>query len=217
MRNINKFVATVSTCALLAGCGVTVPPIQEIWDKPPGTDGYPIPLESDIKYRVFCDIKDAVYDVLFLRLFGPNGPSLEELGAIETNYKNYLEKLKDKNEVTLLDMGIQVSLTLTIDETSGLSPGLAINTPMAPATTVLSSAVKVVTPQSYAFGLGGNLSSHATRIDKFNFYTTVEQLFKRYKEKLGDPAKYPEGPRCDPNDFRQGSSLLLQSDLRIPE
>lgn len=114
------------------------------------------------------------------------------------------EKGANPKQLTFLDYGIQVALTLTVDETSTLAPGLTFNTPMVPSTTFFPNKVTVVSPQSYAFSLGANLSAHATRIDKFNFFYTVAGL-------IGEKP-------CEEGAFREGSSFLIQSgDLRISE
>jgi len=74
----------------------------------------------------------------------------------------------------------------------------------------------VSTPQSYAFGLGGALSSTATRIDKFNPYYTIADLL--------NPNYQPHLLCTEPQDaFEQAgispakSSPFIRDDLGITE
>jgi hypothetical protein len=99
--------------------------------------------------------------------------------------------------------GAQVTLQLQVDESSALNPGVAFNTPMHSAITHFvgegvggSTSVMqgrafpfLSTPQSYSLGLGGALSSAATRIDKFNAFWSVPTLVQpKVKGGLCDPS-----------------------------
>src|SRR5664279_3345800 len=86
----------------ISGCGTYVPQIQEAWDEQ-GDKNNPSPLESDINSRVFCDIKDAILDEY------PNAESQTDLPG------------SDPKQLTFKDFGIQVALTLTVDETTTLA------------------------------------------------------------------------------------------------
>ncbi len=187
--SICKIALVFALSGSVAGCGTYVPDIQEAWDKP-GTNPTPIPLESDIKQAVYCDIRKAV-----LAVFS------QESGLSHLNNLTPPAGMPD-----FIDYGVLVTLTLTIDETSSISPGAVLNTPMAPATSYFANKVTVSTPQMFNLGLGGSLSSHATRIDKFSFFYTVRNIRDDISE------------RCSKEEvFRDGSSFLLKSDLRLPE
>ena len=189
MRNFFGLAGTI--CILtMSGCGTYVPAVPEVIEDQ-GDQQHPPPLELDIKNRVYCDIKNAVLDIY------NRHPNLRD--------QYYLADVAAKNHITFADLGVDVVLSLTIDETTTLNPGVAFNTPMIPATTRFPNNIAVVTSQTYDLGIGGSLSSHATRIDKFNLSYTVAEL--------------AENPRpCGSESFRTGSSLLLHSeDLRISE
>jgi hypothetical protein len=171
----------------LCGCGTYVPQIQEIWDS---SDVSAVPLEVKIKAQIYCEIRDAVINTK------PGHP----LSIRVSRDGKPIDVLPDS-------WGVQVTINLTVDETSALNPGLVLNTPMIGATTHFAGGTSVATPQSYNFGLGGTLSSHATRIDKFTFYYAVGDL---KKEDVRDSCTKP-----DPQMNREGSSLLLTSDLGI--
>jgi hypothetical protein len=87
--------------------------------------------------------------------------------------------------------GAQVGLSLTTEEKTALNPTSAWSPP---------SPAKAL----FALGLGVNLSSDATRIDKFNYYYTVADLYKQ-GACAADQSPHPTG------------SLLIQSDLKLRE
>lgn len=87
--------------------------------------------------------------------------------------------------------GVQLTLTLTIDEKSSLNPN-AVWMPPSPLSAV------------FTLGGAGTLSSDATRTDKMSFYYKVTDLVKRAYCATG---------------VQQGNeaSLLVQSDLKLEE
>ena len=58
---------------------------------------------------------------------------------------NHIIKVKPVAE----SWGATLTLTLTVDEMSGVNPGLSFNTPMIPATTYFPHGITVPGPQSY--------------------------------------------------------------------
>jgi hypothetical protein len=203
------------SCCCLTGCGTVVPDIKEAWDSdiPAGVDQHggtiaPIPgagqIEWEIKSRIYCDLKAAVQ-------------------ATNSFYGEY--RLPQ-------DWIAQVSLSLEVDESSALNPGVALNNPLATAMTtfgVLGKApVTVATPQLFSFGVGGTLSSTATRTDKFDPTWTIETLSRANPPAKPDvngffPLCGPGGPdpRGDPlvSDIHAvpatSSPLLIESDLGL--
>ncbi len=217
-----RLLMVLLACCCLADCGTVVPNIKEAWDSdiPAGVDkhGYtiaPIPgagqIEWEIKSRLYCDLKAAVQ---------------------ATNaYYGGLRIPQDWNA--------QVSLSLEVDESAALNPGVALNDPLATAMTtfgVLGKApVTVTTPQTFSLGIGGSLSSTATRTDKFDPTWTIERLSKANPPAKPDvngdfPLCGPGGPdprgdplRIDPLDPDHhivpatSSPLLIESDLGITD
>ncbi|HEU0148686.1 MAG TPA: hypothetical protein VFR21_17650 [Bradyrhizobium sp.] len=166
-------------CAAAAGCGLAVPQIAEPWDRVLDPDATKS-MERQIKLAIFCELRYAVLDVR-------NDPN---------NYPDFVSYGKRQNtnvDVPLPDYwGAQVALTFTVDESTKFSPGVSLNTPMHdasvhfkgevigaadPLTAAFTFANKVV-PQSYAFGLGGVVSSEANRVDQYNSYYTMNELGK---------------------------------------
>jgi hypothetical protein len=155
----------------IAGCGITVPDIKERWDadKPPDANS-PVgvsgtaQIEFEIKKRIYCDLKDAVKaaNSIPLQAGAPGKLTVKRAGLIPKTW------------------GAQVSLSLQVDETSGLSPGVALNEVLPNAVRVFGPGTggTVTSPQSFSLGFGGTVSSTATRIDKFDPYYSIETLMK---------------------------------------
>jgi len=102
--------------------------------------------------------------------------------------------------------GAQITLTLTIDESSSLNPGVTFNTPIIPANVDFPGLKSPISmSQIYNFELGGTLSSDGTRIDKLSTYNTVKEL-------LTEPSFCtPPGPNDPPK------LSFLDGDLRLEE
>jgi hypothetical protein len=160
-----------SLCTILVGgCGIRVPQVEEIWE--PVT--VPASLETRIKENIFCEtvraLRDAKRDVTI------NGQPL-----IPDSY------------------GVQMQLTLTIDEVSALNPSIG-------SQDVLPSGIsnKVTVPQSFALNGAATVSSTATRTDTSYSYYNVGKITAR-----------GANPFCDQPADLSGSSPLMKSDLGI--
>lgn len=188
----------IKTCSiafassLLCGCGLAVPQVGEIWDDESGITART--LERKIKEKIYCELQSAVAKVN------------EHAATSYEDKKNpgHFIKVKAVPE----SWGATLTLTLTVEEMSGVNPGISFNTPMIPATTYFPYGANVPASQSYNLGIGGTLSSDATRVDKFTFFYTVKDL------ESDQPACRDTDPveKRAPLDY-QGSSLLLESDL----
>jgi hypothetical protein len=188
------FATTILYSIMLQGCGTFVPAIREPWDNV--SSGA---MELNIVNRVYCELKRAVIDA-------SHAPPTE----IRRHGRYMKEPLLPDN------WGVQYTLTLTVDEKTTLGPGVTFNTPIIPATVYFPGGATAGGPQNYSFGLGGKLEAGARRIDKFDFYYSVERL----KIPVGPAtAERPEGVEdqtCTHNT--DGSSFLLtNSDLGIRE
>jgi hypothetical protein len=189
----------IKTCSLalasslLCSCGLAVPQVGEIWDDESGNTA--LILERKIKEKIFCELQTAVAAVNS----GPPAATYED-----PSNPNHIIKVKSVPD----SWGATLTLSLTVDEMSGVNPGISFNTPMIPATTYFPHGITVPGSQSYNLGIGGSLSSEAKRIDKFTFFYTVKELEKDH------PICREINPleQRAPLDY-QGSSLLLESDL----
>lgn len=171
----------VVLCCLLNGCGTTVPEIAEPWDGPDGTKD----LEFNIKRAIFCDLRTAVWSINTIETV--NGKPVEYLPG---------------------DWGAQITLSLEVDESSGVSPGATLTEPIVASIKRYTTGTIVSTPQSFGLGASGTLSSQALRTDKFNMFYLVSDLRRPIDE---------ENDVCTGDKDRKGTSLLLQSDLRLKE
>jgi hypothetical protein len=165
-----KAVGALFALLNLAGCGAVVPALQEI----PGTPGDTELLVQGIVRSVHCELRNAIWYVI---------DQDKSLAALNQGFRN---------APWLDNWGVQVGLTLTVDEKTSLDPTV-LWTPPSPASAIFSLA-------------GGiNLSSEAKRIDKLNYYYTVKQLYALGPCLAGDTRNVPFG------------SLLIQSDLKLRE
>jgi hypothetical protein len=150
----------VCVALMLGGCGTTVPELQEnAADKVAAQQ-----LVESIAYNITCEVQDAVAGIY-------NNPD-------------------HPRKSTFLDTwGVQIALSLQVEEKSSLNP--AVNwLPLSPPTRVFNLL------------FGGTVSADATRQDKLNSYYTVQQM-----RALGPCIA---GTRPD-------GLLLMQSDLGLTE
>lgn len=153
----------IATIALgMGGCGTSVPTLVEVWD---GSDPNATrTMEYSIKRAVFCELARSAQEA-------------NNTTTLHTFING--KEIKTPKDLYLPDSwGAQVTISLQVDETSALSPGASFNAVMPNAITTFVGKPSVTTPQSFAFGLGGTLSSQATRVDKFNFYYSVSDLMR---------------------------------------
>ncbi len=158
------------TALLLGGCGTYVPEIQEF----PGTTVDSQLLVQAIVRSIHCEIRNAVAYVV---------DRDKSLASFHNGARTapWMEK-----------WGVQVQLTLTIDEKSSVAPS-AVWTPPNPATAL------------FMLGGGVSASADATRVDTFNYYYTVKDLLALGYCPANDNAQAPPG------------SLLIQGDLKTKE
>ena len=226
MRNQRSrlLMVLLASCGL-AGCGTVVPNIKEAWDSDipgdPGIPGHPETrtppvagagqIEFEIKKQIFCDLKVAVQTANYY--------------YVQTTKENVVET----STFLPKDWAAQVSLSLEVDESSALNPGVAFNTPMASAISTFGvlnkTPITTSTPQLFSLGVGGTLSSIATRTDKFDPYWTIEELSEPTPPLAQDgvtvPVCYRKNPNSDPfvaaHEVPAKSSPLIESDLGLTE
>jgi hypothetical protein len=203
----------IAIAVALSGCGLAVPDIAEPYDRIFDKDAT-LHMEQQIKRAIYCELKEAVHAVR-----GLENPEYLHYGQRETT--NVDSRLPDF-------WGAQVTLTFTVQEASKFAPGISLKTPMhdapvnfigqvigasAPLSAITYGARKI--SQDYAFGLGGELSAEANRIDTYNYYYTIHHLNKPYPPTLDvcDPeyAKQLVGPKS------YSSLFTVQSNLGIKE
>lgn len=118
-----------------------------------------------------------------------------ELKIKQKVYCSIIQAVIDTRRDGLLppNWAAQVTLDLQVDETGATNPGVTFVQPLTAM-------------QSTSTGVSATLSSQGTREDKFGSYWSLDKL------------KYVPGNSCyDPKRSEEGSSLLLESDLRISE
>lgn len=161
-KNCALAIWPVALTIWLSGCGTYVPELQEF---PAASSQL---LVKEIVRNVHCEVKRAITAVIEedKRLAAINGRRLAP----------WLEK-----------WGVQIQLTLQIDEKGTVAPSLTY-TPN-PVSTLFS------------LGAGAAASTQATRIDILHSFYTVQDIYRLPKN-------------CAPADPAQGS-FLLESDLKL--
>lgn len=217
----------VTACLLsaltLSGCGfgVAVPELQERWDKPDEGDV----MVKEIAKSVYLSVEKAVVCVVTTDNIAP----------------------KPQIDTFVNKWGVQMTLILTIMESTTLNPGLSLNTPMHAGVTnfggeFLTSSTSplaaitypfVSTAQNYSLNFGGKASSQATRTETAGAYYNIGTLLRNAK----DNKRYEtEANSCDHQEIAEKDriyyykakyeelsptaqylSLLTNNDLKIHE
>jgi hypothetical protein len=161
----HKFAAALIATGL-SGCGLSVPEISELWDQDrPADPAHGTPtltataqIEFEIKQKIYCELRYAVQQA--------------ELIKVEAN-----------QAFIPLGWGVQMQLSLGVDETVSLNPGVTFTQLLPNVMKIFgvfpnNSLNSVPVAQSFGLGFGANLSSDAMRTDKFNTYYSVSDLMK---------------------------------------
>jgi hypothetical protein len=193
----------------LTGCGLAVPDIKEAWDIDKPADVAPktpvaisgtTQIEWEIKKRIYCDLKKAVKEADKIPLLSGPSPG----------------KLKLTRPYLIPDnWGAQVSISLQVDESLALNPGVTFNDVMHNAILAFGPGNSVTAPQSFSLGLGATLSSTATRSDKYDPYYSIAFLRENDPNSVCLPGK---DPLMDKGWTAASSSpFILESDLGITD
>src|SRR5262245_16096209 len=135
----------------LTGCGLSVSQLPEVWDQ---TGPYATAqMEMQIKRAIFCELREAA------------------IAARTSNKSQYSYKNVDVTSAADLPFGdswgAQVTLTLTADEKTALTPNVIFKNALLPSNGVA---------QSFNLGVAGTLSSQNVRYDKYNFFYSAYDL-----------------------------------------
>jgi len=151
-------------------------------------------MELQIKAAIFCELRKGAIKARALN------------GGQQYYYKN--NSVTSPNDLPFPDSwGAQVTLTLTADEKTGLTPNVSLKNPIAPAP-VFGQNVS----QSFTMGLGGTFSSQDVRYDKFSFYYTAHDLVAdaSANDICGLPPTALLGPKSTSSPFVDGTNLGIQ-------
>jgi hypothetical protein len=195
---------TLASLIFLSGCGVTAPQINEMLDGPGEPEDLKnlvppysptMQIEFEIRRKVYCELKDAVQHVNYFPLY-----------RVTPEGKRIGQRLMIPREWIA-----QISLSLQVDESSALSPGVTFNEVMQNAVKTFGVGNTVTVNQMFNLGLGGTVSSASTRVDKFNPTYSIDWLMNR-------PTK---DSTCDDrndifkNQYPRSSPFLIESQLGL--
>jgi hypothetical protein len=171
LKSAGMLAVGLASSGLLAGCGLTIPDMQVA-----SSTSHPEEVDENLLVnQIKCEITRGVFNSL-VQYKRPSDGNNTFIG----------------NDVSwLLDWGVKVTLTLTVDEKGGIAPGASLTRPFANGTSTFGSST-VTTPQSFALGLGVQGNAEATRKETVAFTYGLADLLaaKRAAEaKAGlDPA-----------------------------
>jgi hypothetical protein len=168
--------AVVLACAL-SGCGAYVPEFGEAYDT---TAAVPDALIDALIEHVRCEVKSQIEFLI-----------LDDI-EIARNYEPHKRHLS-----WLDDWGGQLSLTLTVEEKTTLSPGVVLNKVLPNATSVFPSG-NIATPQLETISLGATGSSDATRKAYISWFVDFREFTKEAVEKPSHLAKSGAKPPAKP-------------------
>jgi hypothetical protein len=104
------------------------------------------------------------------------------------------------------DWGTSVTLTITVEDQSGLNPGLALATPLENSIKFFPVGGNVTSSQSFSLGLGGSGAAAATRTETIQFTYENDKLWAFAKSNAQDG-------RMSCEKYQQG--VIVESDLKI--
>lgn len=188
MRKLFRPLWVITATALCGGCGLGVSQIPEVWDR---SDPFATAhMELQIKRAIFCELRKGALEA-------------RQLNSNQYTYQN--QSVTSPSDLPLPDAwGVQVTLTLTVDEKSNLTPSVSLKDPISPVS-VFSQNVS----QSFTNTFGGILSSEDVRYDKFNFYYTAGDLINNAgpADICGSPPTELLGPPSSSSPFVNASGL----------
>jgi hypothetical protein len=103
---------------------------------------------------------------------------------------------------------VKMSLILTADDSSSISPNAVITQPFANAVNTFPGKASVSTAQSFSFGFGGGLSADANRKDTSDYSISVKDTF------VDNTIMYTPG-EDHPNHCKDYNGYLTDSDLQL--
>jgi hypothetical protein len=173
---MRRLLCLLPTLLWLEGCGTYVPNLQDFSaDQAPGAD---ILLVRAIVRSVHCELRNAVTAVI---------DQDKALAPLNNGFRNAL--WFDK-------WGVQVALTLTVDEKTTINP----------SSTWTPNPVAAV----FSLAASANVSSDGKRIDTFNYFYTVKELYALKSCPKDDNARAPTGSLLIQGDLKTRSWLLSQ-------
>jgi hypothetical protein len=169
----------------LGGCGVFIPekhPLSADTIDPGGNSNYGN-IENAIITHVRCEIAKGIWEVR-------NSP----LTNVEWLFKS--------------TWGTSVTLTLTFEDQSGLTPGASLFTPFPNAINTFSTGGPVTVARSFTLGVGASGTANATRTETIQFtYSNADLLYWA-------KARFARNPHaCEITN--QG--VMITSDLEIDQ
>jgi hypothetical protein len=155
-----NFSISILALLLLTGCGMSVPPLEFGQTSPEEAKKSAAAFVRSVAGHVHCELRRAIYDATYVLDAG-----------------------------WLWNWSAQISLTLTVDEKSTLSPGLSLSKLLPNLTNRFPNGTSLMPSQGIGLGLGAGASADAQRIEKISWYLDFKDLKNEIDGMNGDIAK----------------------------
>ncbi len=131
----------------------------------------------------------------------------DELGCAVVKAMNFATRDLNTPEAYnwLNNATAKMSLLLTADDASTLSPNVLVTEPVSNIVTTFLGRGTVTTPRSLSVGVGGGVSAEANRKDTSDYTISIKDAFTAHEIDY-----QPDSPHCRPYDgyFLEGSLKL---------
>ncbi len=174
---------SATVCLLLGGCGTYTPDI--VPGNPPNSTAFMI---NGILDHVKCELGNSVQYIIDYD---------KRQAQLPTNTARHLQWLEGQSA--------KITIKLVVDEKGSLNPGVSYKQLLPGVVTTFPNKTSVTTNQSFSLGLGGTLSSDATRTEMVDYTFSIKNDF------LANKVQYS----ADPNKVCQSGGLFITGDLKI--
>jgi hypothetical protein len=172
VRRVPRVVCSLLAVAAASGCGFQTPSLEPL----AGSQQEVAFAVNNIANHVKCEIYTALQDA-------------------KVRYASSWDKIK-----WIETWAAKVTLKIQVEEKTSFAPGISFNTIFPNGTTTFGTQT-ITTAQTFSFGIGGQFSTDATRIEQLGFFLQFDRLPK-------EPVKCPvgQGPHIE-GDLKFGEWL----------
>jgi hypothetical protein len=200
--------------ASLGGCGLIVPE-KHIFPSNGDQPGLPSNWENMVVSYIHCELRKGIYEAStefqnaawFVSDTIPDQTKQGRQRPDPVTPKSDQTK-KGKKGQPYYGWGVSVTLAITVDELSGLNPGVSLNTPLENSVRAFPAGGNVVVPQSFSFGLGLSGSAHATRSETIQYTLENKDLLKEAQNRINNGYTL---------DCGNNNGITIDSDLKIAQ
>jgi hypothetical protein len=191
------FASVIALASLIGGCGTHTPDV--VLNNQPHATAFKV---NKILNHVKCELRSAV-----LRAIAYDKANATEQLA-QKGLPNTPKQLDKERRIKWLESwSAKLTIKLVVDEKGTLNPGVSFTKLYPSALTVFSNKTTLSTPQSASLGLGGLLSSQATRTETVDYFFVFKSDFIDKEKQFANR----------PDQCIESGGILVDSDLKIQD